>query len=240
MGALGILSEVRRELKSNVDDKYRKDNQKYFKEKIKCYGVRTPFVRRVAKKYFHKIRSLEKKEIFQLCEDLFKTAYNEETTVAIQWIAGIKDRWEEKDFSKLDKLFSYVDNWGKCDDFCLNVLSHFIVKFPKCKDEVKKWAKSNNKWKRRASAVCYIQGGSWTIHDKYLPDVFDIANQLLQDKEDLVQKGYGWMLKIAAETYQKEVFDFVMAHKKTMPRTALRYAIEKMPQKLRKAAMKRS
>ena len=53
----------------------------------------------------------------------------------------------------------------------------------------------------------------------------------------MVQKGYGWMLKEASRLHQKEVLDYVLRHKDDMPRTALRYAIEKMPESLRKHAM---
>jgi 3-methyladenine DNA glycosylase AlkD len=53
----------------------------------------------------------------------------------------------------------------------------------------------------------------------------------------MVQKGYGWMLKAASQAHQKEVFDYVISKKKTMPRTAFRYAIEKMPVELRAIAM---
>ena len=59
----------------------------------------------------------------------------------------------------------------------------------------------------------------------------------MMDEDDLVQKGYGWMLKVAANNWQKDVFDFVVKHKNRMPRTALRYAIEKMPKNMRKIAM---
>ncbi len=55
----------------------------------------------------------------------------------------------------------------------------------------------------------------------------------------MVQKGYGWMLKVASEAHQKQVFDYVMENKDTMPRTALRYAIEKMPADMKKEAMKK-
>jgi 3-methyladenine DNA glycosylase AlkD len=55
----------------------------------------------------------------------------------------------------------------------------------------------------------------------------------------MVQKGYGWMLKAASETHQKEVFDFVMKNKSAMPRTSLRYAIEKMPAEMKAKAMKK-
>ena len=72
MTNLNILKDVRRELKANVEEKYRLDNQKYFKEKISCYGVRTPVVRKIAKKYFKQIRHLDKTEIFALSEELLK------------------------------------------------------------------------------------------------------------------------------------------------------------------------
>jgi 3-methyladenine DNA glycosylase AlkD len=61
----------------------------------------------------------------------------------------------------------------------------------------------------------------------------------MYDEDDLVQKGYGWMLKETSKAHQKQVFNFVVKHRKTMPRTALRYAIEKMPEKMRKEAMKK-
>jgi 3-methyladenine DNA glycosylase AlkD len=53
----------------------------------------------------------------------------------------------------------------------------------------------------------------------------------------MVQKGYGWMLKVASQVHQKEVIDFIMQRKDKMPRTALRYAIEKMPAELKQRAM---
>ncbi len=62
----------------------------------------------------------------------------------------------------------------------------------------------------------------------------EIAERLLLDPDDMVQKGYGWMLKAASESHQREIFEYMMARKDIMPRTALRYGIEKMPGDLRK------
>ena len=73
----------------------------------------------------------------------------------------------------------------------------------------------------------------------FLNDIFEIADILHSDKDDMVQKGYGWMLKAASQAHQKEVFDYVMRKKTTMPRTALRYAIEKMPAEMKKLAMEK-
>ena len=72
-----------------------------------------------------------------------------------------------------------------------------------------------------------------------MKEVFEISDLLLTDKDDMVQKGYGWLLKEASKKHQAEVFDYVMSWKAMMPRTALRYAIEKMPAEMKKEAMAR-
>lgn len=106
--------------------------------------------------------------------------------------------------------------------------------YPTYLSELKKRAQSENRWMRRATAVTLIIPAR---KGKFLKDIFDIADLLLLDKDDPVQKGYGWMLKAASQAHQQEVFDYVISKKSTMPRTALRYAIEKMPEELKVKAM---
>jgi 3-methyladenine DNA glycosylase AlkD len=89
---------------------------------------------------------------------------------------------------------------------------------------------------RRASAVTLIVPAR---KGKFLNDILEIADKLLVDKDDLVQKGYGWMLKVASQTHQQEVFEYVIKNKNIMPRIALRYAIEKMPKELKTVAMEK-
>ena len=239
MGTINILKEVRQELKANVEAKHKGDSQRYFKENIFCYGVRTPIVRKIAKKYFKQIKHLDKKEIFILSEGLFKNQHNEEATVAIQWVSNLSRQFEKPDFNIFENwLAKYIDNWAKDDDFCLHIIHPVIKKYPDLIDKLKSWSRSENMWLRRASAVSFIttvEGFYATKHN--LRHIFEVAETLLHDKEDLVQKGYGWMLKSASVHNQEEVFEFVMKHKSSMPRTALRYAIEKMPANFKKQAM---
>jgi 3-methyladenine DNA glycosylase AlkD len=89
---------------------------------------------------------------------------------------------------------------------------------------------------RRASAVSLIVPAK---RGKFLADVLDIADLLLTDRDDLVQKGYGWLLKEASRLHRPEVFDFVVKRRDRMPRTALRYAIELMPPAMKKEAMQK-
>jgi len=236
-----VIRDIRRELKSRADKQYKKGNKRFFKEKYIDYGVRTPIVRSLAKKYFKKIEGSSKKYIFSLSEELLKSNYNEEATVAIQWSANFKNEFEKKDFAVFERwLKKYIKNWGKTDDFCLHLIHPLIEQYPELIKNIKSWTHSSNRWLRRASAVSFINtSGQFYTTKHNLEDIFEVAKILLKDKDDLVQKGYGWMLKSASVYNQREVFNFVMKNKKEMPRTALRYAIEKMPKKLKKQAMKK-
>lgn len=238
---MNILNKVRCELKANIEKKDLYNNQKFFKEKVFFYGVRTPIVREIAKKYFKQIKRFDKKQIFIFSEDLLKNKYNEEAIIAIQWIRGFQDQFEKKDFKIFESwLEKYIDNWSKDDDFCLHIIHSMINKHPELIEKVKGWANSKNMWVRRASAVSFITTiGSFYATKHKLKDIFKVAEILFQDKEDLVQKGYGWMLKATSIHNQEQVFAFVMKHKIDMSRIALRYAIEKMPANLKKQAMQK-
>ena len=172
-----------------------------------------------------------------LCEELLKSGYIEESVIAFDWAYRIKNQCEKQDFKIFESWFKkYVSNWGRCDDLCAHAFGYYLFQFPEFLPKLEKWAISKNRWQKRASAVCLIYS---LRKKKYLKNAFSIANILLEDFDDLVQKGYGWMLKEASGVYLDEVFDFVIKNKKKMPRTALRYTIENMPQKMKKEAMKK-
>jgi 3-methyladenine DNA glycosylase AlkD len=162
----------------------------------------------------------------------------EEKTIAFDWAFRLKRLYEPDDFAIFELwLDRYVDSWGACDAFCTKAFGEFILQYGQFIPRVKAWTASINRWMRRASAVVMIYPNR---RGKYVDDSFDIANHLLKDEDDLVQKGYGWMLKEISNYRIRDVFDFVMKKRALMPRTALRYAVEKMPQVLRDKAMARS
>jgi len=192
-------------------------------------------VTKIARKYFQEVRPLDKSEIFALCEELLKSDYTEEASIAFEWAYWLHNEYEPIDFIIFERwLNEYVNNWAKCDSLCNHAIGSFIEQYPHYIEHLKNWTRSKNRWLRRASAVTLIIPAR---QGKFLKDIFEIADSLLQDKDDLVQKGYGWMLKEASKMYQKEVYDYVLRNNKLMPRTALRYAIEKMPENLRRLVM---
>ncbi|MGD0795259.1 MAG: DNA alkylation repair protein [Dehalococcoidales bacterium] len=230
-----ILSAVRRELTLQADEKTIAANRRFFKEAVAFYGVRTPAVEQIARRFYPQIKPLGKPRVFALCEDLFKSAFIEESFIACAWAYRFRDDFVPADFPTFERwLAQYVTNWAACDTLCNHTLGAFVEKYPQFLADLKQWTKSANRWLRRAAAVTLILPAR---QGKFLPDILLIADSLLADPDDLVQKGYGWMLKEASKPHQAEVFDYIMKHKATMPRTALRYAIEKMPPDLKRRAM---
>lgn len=230
-----IIKLVRDELLKSTDEKTRASGQNFFKEKIKFYGVKTSDVTRISKECFKLIKDYEKSDIYSLCEILWQSGYLEESFVACSWSYYIHKQYEPDDFTIFARwINNYVNNWASCDTLCNHTVGEFIEMYPDQIERLKEFTSSGNRWVKRSSAVSLIIPARKGL---FLDAIFEIADSLLEDKDDLVQKGYGWMLKAASEAHRMEIFDFVMKRKSIMPRTALRYSIEKMPEEMRKKAM---
>lgn len=232
-----ILAEIREELKANIDPQSQKSFQRFFKEQVKYYGVKTETVGKIAKKYWKQVQTFAKQEIFALCEDLYRSNYTEEAFVVAFWLPNYIDHLKPSDLPIFKEWIDrYINNWAKCDGFCNHTIGDLIQKYPECLNELKLWTKSGNRWLRRAAAVSLIVPAKKGC---FLADALEICDQVLTDCDDMVQKGYGWLLKEESRLHQKEVFNYVVQNRNVMPRTALRYAIELMPKELKMEAMKK-
>ncbi len=232
-----LIQQIRSDLKANADQHTAETSHRYFKEEIKVYGVKTATVEKIAKKHWPQAKTLCKEVLFGLCEELFQSGILEEAFVVSSWMPNYIDDLAAQDIYTLKRwIESYVSNWAECDGLCNHTVGDLIQRYPEIVAEVKSWAKSSNRWLKRASAVSFIVPAKRGL---FLLDAFEISDVLLLDEDDLVQKGYGWLLKEESRVHQKEVFDYVVKNRKVMPRMALRYAIELMPKDLKAEAMKK-
>jgi len=232
-----VITRIREELKTNSDPAFQKTSTRFFKEEIRCYGIRTATVVAIAKKYWKEIKSQNRQEIFHLCEELYRSEMMEEVFVVSTWAHLLSDRFEREDLAIFERwIDTYITNWAECDGFCNHAMGNFFIQFPEQIAELKRWTQSKNRWVRRAAAVSLILPAK---HGKFLDEAIEIADMLLTDTDDMVQKGYGWLLKEASRKHESVVFDYVMMNKRSMPRTALRYAIELMPKEHKAEAMKK-
>lgn len=228
---------MREELSDSADEKTKETAVRFFKEGINCYGVKAATVLKIADKYFKQIKNEKKETIFSLSEELLGSDLFEESSIAFEWVYRMREAYEPDDFEVFEGwIGKYVNNWAKCDTLCNHSVAAFIESYPQYMSQLKQWTKSDNRWFRRAAAVTLVLPAR---NGKFLEDVLEIADSLLMDEDDLVRKGYGWMLKEAGKAHQQEIFEYVMKNKKVMPRTSLRYAIEKFPQDMRKKAMEK-
>lgn len=232
-----LISEIRAELARNANEKTKETSARFFKEDINCYGVKAATVLKIADKYFKLIKNEQKQTIFSLSEELLESDMLEESAIAFECVYRMREYYEPEDFEIFEGwIGKYVNNWAKCDTLCNHSVAFFIESYPQYLPRVKEWTWSENRWFRRAAAVTLVLPAR---NGKFLRDVLEIADSLLMDEDDLVRKGYGWMLKEAGKAHQQEIFEYIMKNKKVMPRTSLRYAIEKFPQDMRKKAMEK-
>ena len=240
-----IMNQMLGELKENTNPR----TIKYHKEEDartpnvnnhSHIGVKIPVIRDIGKRYFQVLKENGTKDIdsvLDYCDYLLEQNISELRVIAFQWSFKVQRQYRADHFHVFHRwILDYLSGWGSCDDLCTHSIPYHLMKFPQFVDEYKKLVTSDNPWARRASAVTFIIP---VRKELFFEHVFDISDALMHDKEDLVLKGYGWLLKEATRHYQDEVYEYVLSHRKDMPRIALRYAIEKLPKEMRTEAMKK-
>jgi 3-methyladenine DNA glycosylase AlkD len=232
-----IVTAIRAVLRRSGNPKGVLGAKRFFKEPIKTYGVRAAIVSRLARESFRELKGRSKEEVFARCEELLTSGYMEEAIIACRWSFRQHRAFEPRDLKTFERwIAAYVTNWAVCDTFCNHTVGALLEAHPELVPRLRVWAKAKNRWLRRAACVSLIVPAK---HGKFLEEAFALADLLLLDGDDLVQKGYGWLLKVASQRHEREVLAFVMARRDRMQRTALRYAVELMTEPHRRQAMKR-
>jgi len=232
-----LLSALRAELTALGNRADREGAKRFFKETIESYGVRAATVKLLARTYGRQLQGKTKEEVFTLCENLLASGMMEEGHIAAAWALKQKKYFTASDFDTFTRwIDSYITNWANCDGFCNHTVGTLLEQYPSLLPRLHEWAASPNRWLRRASAVSLVLPARKGLFREH---IFSIAVQLITDNDDLVQKGYGWMLKELAKKDAESVYRFVLRHRRAMPRTALRYAIEQLPGEWKRAAMEK-
>jgi 3-methyladenine DNA glycosylase AlkD len=233
-----LVSDIRINLLAQIEPRYREGITNFFRgDPVKFHGVRTPFVRAISADAFKVLEGAEKKDIWTLCDRLLESGYGEERTIAFDWAWRLRRKLEPSDFKRFERwLAGHCADWAGVDDLSCHALGYLLNEFPELLPRLKKWTRSPRWHLRRASAVALM----YSVRRKSQLDLaLKTADALMMDEHDLVRKGYGWLLKETTRHYSKIVFEYVLMNKARMPRTALRYAIEKLPEDWKKRAMAR-
>lgn len=233
----GLVERLRRRLSEAGSEEERLKSRRFFKEDIRNYGIKAPQVRKIAGEFLPEVRRAGREAAYRLSDELWRSGMMEESFVACEWTYAFHREFRREDFAWFARwVRDCVSNWASCDTLCNHTVGDCLMLYPELVSELEGWTASENRWVRRAAAVSLIIPARKGL---FRERIFAIAEALLEDGDDMVRKGYGWMLKAAADFRQDDVFDFVCRRRGRMPRTALRYAIEKMPSEMRRRAMEK-
>jgi 3-methyladenine DNA glycosylase AlkD len=199
-------------------------------------GISVPDSRLIAIKH----KDLTLSEI----SELLKSKIHEERLIAlfiliIQFKASLRAKRsnlldeQKKIYDFYLKHTKYINNWDLVDSSAHKIVGEYLLE--KDRDILYKLARSKSLWERRISVIATFA----FIRKKDPEDALKIAEILIEDREDLIQKAVGWVLREIGKTISQEVEEqFLKKHYKNMGRTALRYAIEKFPEDIRQKYLK--
>lgn len=221
---LKTLDEIRTECKSHVT-LTQEAARRFFKTAAGSYsehdaflGITVPNLRKIAKRHQNAELSI--------IQTLLESKYNEERLLALYILVHQYQKSGTIDKENLCKFYlqnlKYVNNWNLVDSSAYYILGHYL--WDKDRSFLEELAKSDIIWERRVAIV-----STWYfIRQGEIDTTFSLAKQLLDDKHDLIHKAVGWMLREAGKKDQQRLIKFLKEYKASMPKTMLRYAMEKL------------
>jgi len=221
-------------LKSKADPRRAEGAQRYFKEKVTFYGLTAVQIREIGKGMYESVKGeWTVREAVELCEILLPNMYYEARSVATLVLLKFKKEFGPEVFALIKKwlLQNYCDNWASVDILCPEAMETLLEIYPELIVKIKDWTQSSNRWVKRASAVSFI---TLARHGKYLDAAYDISKRLFSVNDDLIHKANGWLLREAGKTDMPRLEKFLLQYGPQMPRTTLRYSIERFPEEIRK------
>ena len=237
MTGMNILKDIKRTLNGYIDPEKAEVYPKFFKtgkgeygEGDKFIGVTVPHIRKTVKDFYLKTGIKEIKEF--LSQDVHEYRLFA-LLVLVSRFEKANDEKEKKvifDFylNNIDR----INNWDLVDLSAPKIIGAFLL--DKDKSILYKLAKSGNLWKERIavlSTFCFIK-------ESQFEDTFKISEIFITHKHDLIHKATGWMLREVGKRDMNALLNFLNKHYKQMPRTMLRYSIEKFEEKLRQKYLK--
>jgi 3-methyladenine DNA glycosylase AlkD len=230
-----IARQIRRVLKDGGSAEHSEGVQWFFKEEIKSHGWYTAALRKAAAQFRRSIVSERGMDfVVQVADKLFAGRILEEKVLAVFLLEKQTKNFGDREFQLFASWLDRISSWADHDALVHDLLAPMVAADSARCREVFIWAKSPNRWRRRAACVALIRG---TRERQYFAEIVRLSNQLLDDKDDMVQKGLGWLLRETAKADPKRTVPYLMRIKMKAPRLVLRTACETLPVTVRKRVL---
>ena len=224
-----IVSEIKAEIKKEANPEHAKRVTQYFREPITAHGLRAPKEKEIARKYYHRIKK-DLPTALQVTQELMESRVLEEASVGIRILRRMTRHLTPDHFDTVDPWMDLLTNWANTDGLSAWIIADIVKKDPSLTYRLLEWTTSENRWRRRAAAVSLVPIAR---RGDMLDQVFQIANRLMTDGDDMVRKGVGWLLKEASKEHPQEIRDYLLKWREEASALVLRYASEKLPKEMR-------
>lgn len=230
-----IADHIRRVLKDGGSAPHSEEVQWFFKEEVKSRGWYTAELRKVAVRFRRTIlREQGMPFLIAVADKLFAGRVLEEKTFAIFLLESQTQLLGNREFRLFTSWLDRVSSWADHDGLAHYLLAPMVNAEPSRSREVLRWAKSRNHWRRRAACVTLIRG---VREKKFFAETVRLSKQLLDDQDDMVQKGLGWLLREMAKYDPQRTVPYLMTIRNRAPRLVLRTACETLTPDLRKRVL---
>ncbi|WP_112479066.1 DNA alkylation repair protein [Vibrio variabilis] len=186
--------------------------------------VRTVDIRRISAKTFRSLDNKGISNVLALCEELLITRDWAYGVIAYDWAFRVKKQYTPETYVVFENwLLEYVNGWGDCDDFCTHAFGELLRQYNELSEKTLSWVKHDHFAVQRAAAVILIYPIKKDAYSGLNP--YLVAKLLFKNEHQLVQKGYGWLLKELSKKEPQQVIEYLRDNHKVIPRTAFRYAL---------------
>ena len=214
----------------------------YFKEyeDVRFFGLAAAEARAVEREFYAAVKGLwTLGDALALGDLLIREPELEAKQIGLELLSRFKRQFTPDLLATFKSWLAdgHCANWATTDALCSLALSPLVLKHPALIAELKGWTRDENLWVRRASAVPLTGPAR---RGQHLDDAYEIAEALLRHPEDLIHKATGWLLRDAGKTDPARLEAFLLRHGPRIPRTTLRYAIEKFPSDKRKLLLQQT
>ena len=227
-----IAAEIRQLLRDGGSTEHATGVQWFFKEEIKSHGWYTAKLRSAAIESRRAIRKEFGLEfLLQVADKLFAGRILEEKIFAVFLLEKLTEEFGDAEFRLFESWLQRISSWSDHDALVHYLIAPMVAAKADRSAKVFRWAKSLDRWHRRAACVALIQG---TRRKMFFADIKRLSNLLLSDEDDMVQKGLGWLLRETAKADAKRTVPYLMSIRERAPRLVLRTGCEILPVEIRK------
>jgi len=230
-----VAAQIRRALKEGGSSEHATGVQWFFKDEIKSHGWYTADLRRAVRRCRREIlREHDLDFLVRVADQLFSGSVLEEKVAGIFLLENLDAKFGDPEFRLFEQWLDRISGWADHDGLVHYLIAPMVAAKPARGKAVFRWAKSPDRWHRRAACVALIRG---TRAKMFFPEIVRLSDSLLDDEDDMVQKGLGWLLRETAKFDARRTVAYLTKIRGKAPRLVLRTACETLPVAARKQVL---